>query len=79
MHKKDRPVIYIHPVTGDYKVPMKAEVDMPLRYKMLGYERKEFDSYFDHQRWMRSKGLICHKTEDISVDKDALGTNKWGY
>ena len=79
MHPKDRPVIYIHPVTGDYKIPGRNDVEMPLRYKMQGYERREFDSYFEHQRWMKSKGLVNHAAEGIREHEDALGKNRWGY
>ena len=79
MHYKDRPVLWIHPVTGEYKVPGRNDVEMPLQYKMQGYERREFNSYFEHQQWMRSKGLVNHAAEGISVDRDALGKNRWGY
>ena len=75
----DKPVIYIHPVTGEYRIPGRNDTDMPLRYKMLGFERKEFSSYFEHQRWMRSKGLINHAAEGIPVHEDALKKNNWGY
>lgn len=78
MHSKDRPVIYIHPVTGEIKYPMKGDVEMPLRYKMLGYERREFNSYLEHASWCRSKGLVNHAVEGISVDIDAQ-KNRWGY
>jgi hypothetical protein len=78
-HKHGKPTVWIHPVTGDYKIPPTDDTVMPLRYRMLGYEVREFHSYHEHQRWMKSKGLVCHATEDVRDDGDLLGKNKWGY
>lgn len=79
MHYKDKPVIWLHPVTGDYKIPMHNTDPMPSRYEMAGYIRKEFDSSWEHASWMKKVGLVNHAAEGISVDKDALGKNRWGY
>lgn len=79
MHKKDRPVIYYNPVTGDYKIPMRTDVPMPSRYQMQGYERVEFNSYLEHAAWCRKRGLVNHMAEGIKVEDDALGKNRWGY
>lgn len=79
MHFKDQPLIWVHPLTGDYKIPPTNDVEMPLRYKMQGYEERRFNSYMEHARWCASKNLVNHASEGVSVDKDALGTNKWGY
>jgi len=68
--KNGKPVIYIHPITGDYKVPMEPDAAMPLRYKMQGYERREFNSYFEHNAWCRSKGLVNHYAEGVRNDDD---------
>ena len=78
MHPKDRPVIYIHPVTGDYKIPGRNDVEMPLRYKMQGYERREFASYHEHAAWCKSKGLVNHAIEGIKEDQD-IQKNRWNY
>lgn len=79
MHYKDQPMIWIHPVTGDYKVPPTNDVEMPLRYKMQGYEERRFNSYAEHNRWCKSKGLVSHAAEGVRAYEDALGKNKWGY
>ena len=77
--KVGKPTIWIHPVTGEYKIPMHETDPMPQRYRDQGFERRVFNSYFEHKRWMESKGLICHATEDVPDDGDALGKNRWGY
>ena len=79
MDKRDQPTVWIHPVTGEYRIPGRNDIAMPLRYKMLGYEEKRFNSYFEHQTWMKSKGLINHAAEGIPVHEDALKKNRWGY
>lgn len=79
MHKSDQPMIWIHPVTGDYKVPPTNTAEMPLRYRMQGYEERRFNSYWEHQQWMKSKGLVNHRAEGIAVHEDVLKKNKWGY
>lgn len=76
--KVGKPVMYIHPVTGEYRVPASDEQEMPLRYKMLGYERREFNSYHEHAAWCKSKGLVNHYIEGIGDDKDAQ-VSRWGY
>lgn len=73
-----KPRIWIHSVTGELRYPMGDE-PMPLRYKMQGYEEKVFESYFEHQRWCKSKGLVNHAAEGIRNDGDILGKNRWGY
>lgn len=77
-YKVGKPVVYIHPVTGDYKIPASEEQEMPLRYKMQGYERREFNSYFEHAAWCKSKGLVNHYAEDVRDDGD-VQKNRWGY
>jgi hypothetical protein len=72
-----KPRIWIHPVTGEPKFPM-ADEPMPDRYKMLGYEEKVFDSYFEHQRWCKSKGLVNHAADGIREGND-IQKNRWGY
>lgn len=73
-----KPRIWVHPVNGEPRFPMGDE-DMPLRYRMQGYEEVIFNSYFDHQRWCKSKGLVNHAAEGVLADGDLLGTNRWGY
>lgn len=79
MNYKDKPVVWLHPVDGRYEIPPRNDVPMPSRYEMQGFVRKEFDSYFEHAQWCKKVGLVNHGAEGISVDKDALGKNKWGY
>lgn len=79
MHYKDQPVVWIHPVTGEYRIPGRNDIEMPLHYKMRGFEEKRFESYFEHKQWMKSKGLVNHAAEGIDVTSDALGKNRWGY
>jgi len=76
--KRGKVVLWIHPISGEYRVPPDDQVEMPLRYRMQGYERKEFNSYFEHMAWMKSKGLVNHATEDVPDDGD-IQRNKWGY
>ena len=73
-----KPRIWIHPVSGELRYPMGDE-PMPERYRMRGFEERVFESYFEHQRWCKSKGLVNHAAEGISVTEDALDKNKWGY
>lgn len=79
MHSKDRPVIWINPITGEYRIPGRNDIDVPLHYKMRGFERREFNSYWEHKAWMKSKGLVNHAAEGIKEDEDCLKKNKWGY
>jgi len=73
-----KPVIWIHPVTGDYKIPPADDCPIPDRYKLQGYERREFNSYFEHSAWCKSKGLVNHYAEDVRDDGD-IQKNRWGY
>lgn len=74
-----KPRIWIHPVSGELRYPM-ADEPMPLRYKMQGYEERVFESYFEHQRWCKDKGLINHAAEGVADHEDVLGRrNRWGY
>ncbi len=80
--KSGNPVVYIHPVTGEYEIPMNPDVPIPLRYAVRGFIKKEFTSYHEHTSWMKQVGLVNHATEDVrndgdiikrSEDKDSLG------
>lgn len=79
MHWTDQPVIWINPVTGEYRIPGRNDAEMPQHYRDRGFEVRRFNSYFEHVQWMKSKGLINHAAEGIKDDEDALGKNKWGY
>lgn len=76
--KHGKPVVWMNPVTGEYRIPPSDDVDMPLRYQMRGYVRHEFTSYFEHQAWMRKVGLRNHAAEDVRNDGDLLGKDRWG-
>lgn len=79
MHHKDQPMVWEHPVTGEYKIPPSNDAQMPSRYELQGYVERRFSSYYEHAAWCRKHGLVNHQAEGITVDKDALGKNKWGY
>lgn len=66
------PVLWINDVTGDYKVPMDPDVDIPLRYKMQGFVRKEYPSYFEHKQICKKLGLVNHRDEGVRNDDDLL-------
>lgn len=61
----ERPVIWQHPETGEIRYPGRNDGEMPSYYKSQGYERKEFSSYQEHQRFNKEHGLINHRAEGI--------------
>lgn len=77
--KYGNPVVYVHPITGDYRIPLAPDEPMPERYKLQGYERREFTSYLEHQKWCNDHNLVNKYAEGISNEDDILGKNKWGY
>lgn len=77
--KYGKPIVWVHPLTGEYRIPPDEDAPMPERYKMQGYEVREFSSYFEHQKWCRDHGLVNHFVEGIKEDQDALNKNRWGY
>jgi len=77
--KQGKPVVWLNPITGDYKIPPRDDLPMPSRYELQGYVRKVFDSYFEHQSWMKKVGLVNHAAEDVRNDGDILNRNRWGY
>lgn len=75
---EEKPVVWVHPQTGEIKYPGRNDADMPLQYKAQGYERKEFTSYHEHQAFCRKNGLVNHRAEGIPVDKD-VKKSRFGY
>lgn len=72
-NKRGNPVLWLNPVTGDYRVPMDPDAPIPDKYKALGLERREFTSYHEHQSVCKKLGLVNHYDEDIRNDDDLLG------
>jgi hypothetical protein len=62
---KDRPVVFENPQTGEVRYPARQDSPMMPGYKERGFERKEFTSYVEHQKWCREKNVINHAAEGI--------------
>jgi len=65
LHTKDRPVVFEHPVTGEVRYPPRQDSPMLPSYKERGFERKEFTSYQEHQKWCKAHEVINHGMEGI--------------
>lgn len=78
LHTSEKPVLYIHPVTGQIEFPMRNDRPIPDRYSRQGFERKEFNSYQEHKKFCKDNGLVNQKAEDTPKHKD-LQKSKWGY
>lgn len=77
--KEGKAVVWLHPITGEYRIPPTDDAPMPSRYELQGFIRKEFNSYFEHQAWCKKVGLRNHAAEDVKDDGDLLKKNAWGY
>lgn len=57
-----RPVVWENPA-GDVKYLHTNY--MAKHYESLGYEKKEFSSYFEHKKWCDEHGMVNHALEGI--------------
>ena len=50
IHASERSVIFQHPVTGERRVPARADQPMPEVYARQGFERREIESMIQYER-----------------------------
>lgn len=55
---KETTVVYEHPETGKIIYPGKNDVVMPLRYRTLGYQRKELTSLSEVDKFSKAHGVV---------------------
>src|SRR4029077_14359320 len=65
LSEAERPILWIHPKTGEVRYPGRNDGVMPKYYSEQGYEKKEFTSYQEHQNFCDSKYLVNHAVEGI--------------
>lgn len=77
LHSKEKPILWTKtdPETGKVEIryPGRNDGDMPSYYKSQGYEKTEFNSYQEHQKFCRENGLVNHKAEGIRDQADRDG------
>jgi hypothetical protein len=73
----ERPIVWEHPVTGELRYPGRNDGSMPKYYAEQGYQKKEFTSYHEHQKFCKEKELVNHKVEGIR-DSDKTANEQSG-
>jgi len=61
IHPRDRAVVWYNPETGKHATPGRSDVDMPERYRQLGYVRREFETLRDLDKHCTRHGLVNHR------------------
>jgi hypothetical protein len=58
-HPRERTVIYQNPLTGEVSYPGRNDVDMPDRYRSLGFEKVEFEHARDVEKFEKEQNVVC--------------------
>jgi hypothetical protein len=61
VHPKERTVIYENPRTGHVRYPGRADVPIPQRYADQGYQRREFPTRHELERFEKQRGVTNDK------------------
>lgn len=61
IHAKDRAIVYYNPKTGKHATPGRSDVPMPARYAKDGYERREFETLRDLDKYCKENNLVNEK------------------
>jgi hypothetical protein len=73
VHPSERAVVWYNPQTGKHATPGRNDVEMPQRYKDAGYQRREFATLHDLDRYCKQEGLHNEKADfDNSGHADDL-------
>lgn len=60
-HPRDRTVVWQDPITGEVKYPPTNDMAMPSRYKKRGFQRVEFESARDVEKFEKQNNVRCEK------------------
>lgn len=64
----ERPILWTKPGEGgkiEIRYPGRNDGQMPEYYKSQGYEKTEFTSYHEHQKFCKDHEIINHAVEGI--------------
>ena len=57
IHTRERAVVYTNPATGETVYPGQNNLDMPVRYKRQGFERRELNSLREIEKFEKEAGV----------------------
>jgi len=61
IHPRERAVVWYNPQTGRHSTPGRNDVPMPERYRKAGYERREFETLRDLDKYCKANKLVNEK------------------